>query len=165
MSEENKQTQKKNQEEEEKADIKPAKPEASKEKEKSATKAKVTKKSSDTKKPSKKEKEEKKKHDDRDIVRAGQVVHVHESIIDTTPKGEERKRIQVFKGMVLARKHGKEPGASITVRKVSDKVGVEKIFPLYSPLIDRVVIDKKFKTRRAKLYFLRDSKKRLQEVK
>jgi len=107
----------------------------------------------------------KKKQDDSDKVRSGMTVAVHEKIIDFTPKGESRERIQIFKGIVLARKHRKEPGASITVRKTSGGVGVEKIFPLYSPLVDRVVIEKKFKTRRAKLYFLRSSKKRLKEIK
>lgn len=105
------------------------------------------------------------KTDDRERVSSGMIVSVYEKIIDKTPKGEDRERVQVFKGMVLARKHGKEPGATITVRKQSDKVQVEKIFPVYSPLIERIAIEKKFKTRRAKLYFLRGSKKRLREVK
>lgn len=104
-------------------------------------------------------------HDDRDNVRPGMIVSVHEKIIDTTPKGEKRERVQVFTGMVLARKHGREAGASITVRKQSGDVGVEKIFPLYNPILLRIVIDKRFKVRRAKLYFLRDSKKRLKEIK
>jgi len=103
--------------------------------------------------------------DNRDQVKPGMIVAVHEKVVDTTPKGENRERIQVFKGIVLARKHGQEKGASLTVRKESDGVGVEKIFPIYSPLIERIVIQKKFKTRRAKLYFLRDSKKRLKEIK
>ena len=103
--------------------------------------------------------------DDRELVRSGMTVSVHEKVVDVTPKGEPRERIQIFTGMVLARKHGSEPGASITVRKESEGVGVEKIFPVYSPLIVRIVILKKFKTRRAKLYFLRDSKKRLKEMK
>jgi large subunit ribosomal protein L19 len=118
------------------------------------------------------EKQEKKKtsekpilKDDRGKVRSGMIVSVHEKIIDTTAKGERRERIQIFKGMVLARKHGREPGATITVRKQSGDFGVEKIFPIYSPIIERVVIEKIFKTRRSKLYFLRGSKKRLRELK
>ena len=103
--------------------------------------------------------------DDRDIVSSGMIVSVHEKIIDTTPKGEKRERVQVFTGMVLARKHGRETGATITVRKKSGEVGVEKIFPVYSPIIERIVIDKRFKIRRAKMYFLRDSKKRLKAIK
>lgn len=116
----------------------------------------------------KEEKSSKKKssaQDDRSLVRSGMTVSVHEKVVDVTPKGEPRERVQIFTGMVLARKHGAEPGATITVRKESEGVGVEKIFPVMSPLIDRIVIKKQFKTRRAKLYFLRDSKKRLKEVK
>jgi len=123
-------------------------------------------KKQDSKKPESEQKRKKQVlQDDRDKVRAGMIVKVYEKIVDTTPKGEVKERNQIFKGMVLARKHGNEPGATITVRKESDGVGVEKIFPIHSPLVDRIVIDKVFKTRRAKLYFLRDSKKRLKEIK
>lgn len=78
-------------------------------------------------------------------------------------------RLQAFEGLVLSRKHGKEPGATFTVRKVSQGVGVERIFPLYSPNIDRIEILKKSKTRRAKLYFIREKavkevKKRLKSI-
>ena len=103
--------------------------------------------------------------DDRERVRSGMVVKVHEKVLDRTPKGEERQRIQIFKGMVLARTHGSTPGATIMVRKESDGVAVEKIFPLYSPLVERIVIDKTFKTRRSKLYFLREGVNRLKEIK
>lgn len=65
-------------------------------------------------------------------------------------------RLQAFEGIVLARKHGAGPTATFTVRKVSNGVGVERIFPLYSPMIDRVEITKKTKTRRSKLYYIRD---------
>lgn len=70
---------------------------------------------------------------------------------------EESSRIQVFEGIVIARKHGKEPGASFTVRKIAaGNVGVEKIFPLYSPLVTKIEIVSRPKVRRAKLYFLRE---------
>lgn len=65
-------------------------------------------------------------------------------------------RLQAFEGIVLARKHGTSPTATFTVRKVSNAVGVERIFPLYSPMIDRIEITKKTKTRRSKLYYIRD---------
>ena len=65
-------------------------------------------------------------------------------------------RLQAFEGIVLARKHGTGPTATFTVRKISNGVGVERIFPLYSPMIDRVEITKKTKTRRSKLYYIRD---------
>ncbi|MDP2648672.1 MAG: 50S ribosomal protein L19, partial [bacterium] len=61
-----------------------------------------------------------------------------------------------FEGLVLARKHGREAGATFTVRRVSSGVGVEKIFPLYSPMIDRIEVVKRARVRRAKLYYIRD---------
>ena len=67
-----------------------------------------------------------------------------------------KTRLQVFEGLVLARKHGAETGASFTVRKVASGVGVEKIFPLYSPSIDKIEITKKATVRRSKLYYIRD---------
>ncbi len=84
-------------------------------------------------------------------IRPGDTVRVHQKIQD---KG--KVRIQVFEGLVLARKHGDEPGATFTVRKVASGVGVEKIFPLYSPLIDKIEIVKRAKVRRAKLYYIRE---------
>jgi len=84
-------------------------------------------------------------------LRAGDTVRVHQKIQD---KG--KTRIQIFEGLVLARKHGNEPGATFTVRKVASGVGVEKIYPLYSPLIDKLEIVKRAKVRRAKLYFIRE---------
>ena len=68
----------------------------------------------------------------------------------------DKTRLQDFEGMVLAVKHGKEAGSTFTVRRVASGVGVEKIFPLYSPMIDSVKILRHSKTRRAKLYFVRD---------
>lgn len=67
-----------------------------------------------------------------------------------------KTRLQGFEGLVLARKHGKESGATITVRKVSNGIGVERIFPLFSPLIDSIEILKKSRSRRAKLYYVRE---------
>jgi len=84
-------------------------------------------------------------------IKAGDTVRVHQKIQD---KG--KTRIQVFEGLVLARKHGDEPGATFTVRKVASGVGVEKIFPLYSPLIDKIEIVKRAKVRRSKLYYIRE---------
>lgn len=71
-------------------------------------------------------------------------------------KEGDKTRLQAFEGMILARKHGKEAGGTFTVRKVIDGVGVERIFPLYSPAIDSVEIVKKAKTRRSKLYYIRN---------
>lgn len=84
-------------------------------------------------------------------VRAGDTVKVHVKIQE---KG--KTRIQTFEGLVLARKHGRENGGTITVRKVSNGVGVERIFPIYSPVIESIEITRRAKVRRSKLYFLRD---------
>lgn len=84
-------------------------------------------------------------------IRAGDTVRVHQKIEE---KG--KIRLQVFEGLVLAVKHGNEPGATFTVRRVASGVGVERIFPLYSPAIDKIEIVKRAKTRRSKLYYIRD---------
>ena len=67
-----------------------------------------------------------------------------------------KTRLQAFEGLVLARKHGNETGGTFTVRKVASGVGVEKIFPVHSPMIDRVELVKRARVRRAKLYFIRE---------
>jgi len=64
-------------------------------------------------------------------------------------------RLQAFEGIVLARKHGTEIGATFTVRKVASGIGVERIFPLFSPMVDRVEITKRSRARRSKLYYIR----------
>lgn len=84
-------------------------------------------------------------------IKAGDTVRVWQRIEE---KG--KTRLQAFEGLVLARKHGAEAGGTFTVRKVSSGVGVEKIFPLYSPVIDKIEIVKRAKVRRAKLYFIRE---------
>lgn len=84
-------------------------------------------------------------------MRTGDTVRVHQKIQE---KG--KTRIQIFEGMILARKHGKEAGGTFTVRKSTNGYGVEKIFPLYSPMIEKVEVIKRSKVRRAKLYFIKD---------
>lgn len=85
-------------------------------------------------------------------ITAGDTVRVHQKITDDKGK----TRLQVFEGLVLARKHGDEPGATFTVRKMVDGIGVEKIFPLYTPMIDKIEITRRSKVRRAKLYYIRE---------
>jgi large subunit ribosomal protein L19 len=65
-------------------------------------------------------------------------------------------RLQAFEGMVLARKHGTETGATFTVRKVASGVGVERVFPLFSTTIDKIEVTRSNRTRRSKLYYVRD---------
>lgn len=84
-------------------------------------------------------------------LRTGDTVKVHQKIQE---KG--KTRIQIFEGMILARKHGSEAGATLTVRKSTNGYGVERIFPLYSPMIEKIELVKRSKVRRAKLYFIRD---------
>jgi len=97
-------------------------------------------------------------------LKPGMTVRIHQKIKELNSKGEEKERIQYFEGMIIARKHKKEIGATITVRKVSNGVGVEKIFPLSLPTIAKIEVKKIATVRRAKLYFLkRGYKKRLKE--
>ena len=84
-------------------------------------------------------------------IRTGDTVRVWQKIEE---KG--KFRLQAFEGLVLARKHGTEAGATFTVRRVSSGVGVEKVFPLYSPMIDRIEIIKRARVGRAKLYNIRE---------
>lgn len=82
--------------------------------------------------------------------RAGDTVKVHVKI-----REGEKERIQVFEGVVI-RRHRGNMGATFTVRKVSYGVGVERIFPLHSPQIDRIEVVRRGRVRRARLYYLRD---------
>jgi large subunit ribosomal protein L19 len=83
---------------------------------------------------------------------SGDVVRVWNKIRESDGK----IRLQAFEGMVLARKHGTEIGATFTVRRVASGIGVERVFPLYSVMIDRIEVVRHSKTRRSKLYYVRD---------
>lgn len=97
-------------------------------------------------------------------LKPGMTVRVYQKIKELNSKGEEKERIQYFEGMIIAHKHNKEIGTTITVRKTSEGIGVEKIFPLNLPTITKIEIKKIAKVKRAKLYFLRDGyKKKLKE--
>ena len=84
-------------------------------------------------------------------LRSGDTVRVHEKV-----KEKEGERIQIFEGVVIAVKHGKGITATFTVRKISGGIGVEKTYPLHSPIIQKIEVVKHDKVRRAKLYYLRD---------
>ena len=99
-------------------------------------------------------------------LRPGMTVRVYQKIKEMNAKGEEKERTQYFEGMILAMKHGKEAGGTITVSKTSNGVGVEKIFPLNLPTIEKIEIKKEAKVRRAKLNYLKEGyKKKLREKK
>jgi len=83
---------------------------------------------------------------------SGDVVRVWNKIKESDGK----IRLQAFEGMVLARKHGTEIGATFTIRKVASGVGVERVFPLYSVMIDKIELVRRARTRRSKLYYVRD---------
>lgn len=103
--------------------------------------------------------------DIRHNLKPGMIVRVHQKIKELNAKGEEKERVQIFEGTVLAVKHGNEPGATFTVRKISEGIGVEKIFPIHSPVVAKVELVRQVKVGRSKAYFLRDYKKKLKEIK
>ena len=90
-----------------------------------------------------------------DGMRPGWTVKVFQKI-----KEGEKTRVQAFEGLIMSRKHNKESGATVTIRKVSGGIGVEKTFPIYLPTIDKVEVIRKAKVRRAKLYYLKEKSAR-----
>lgn len=96
-------------------------------------------------------------------LKAGMTVAVHTRIVEPNAKGEEKERIQVYEGMILGIR-GAGISKTFTVRKISHGIGVERIFPLHSPMIAKIVPLKQAKVRRAKVRYLRGSKKRLKET-
>ena len=86
-------------------------------------------------------------------IRPGDTVKVHQKI-----KEGDKERIQIFEGIVIARKHGQGINSTITVRKVVEQIGVERIFPVHSPSLAKIEVVKSGKARRSKLYYLRTAK-------
>lgn len=84
-------------------------------------------------------------------IRPGDIVKVWQKI-----KEGDKTRLQAFEGLIIARKHGNEPGATFTIRKMVGDVGVERIFPLHSPNIEKIDIKSRSKVKRAKLYYIRE---------
>ena len=102
-----------------------------------------------------------------DIISEVESKHINKQIKDFNPgdtvkvhlkiKEGDKERIQMFEGVVL-QKRGKGTGATFTVRKISAGIGVERIFPVHSPYISQVIVVKRGKVRRAKLFYLRKLK-------
>ena len=93
-------------------------------------------------------------------LRPGDTIKVYQKISaegGSTSGGKENKgeRIQIFEGVIIAKKHGKGISATITVRKITNGIGVEKIFPIHSPSISKIEVLRHGKVRRAKLYYLK----------
>lgn len=104
--------------------------------------------------------EKKQQKEETPNIRAGDKVQVYQK--NTAKKGG---RAQIFEGIVIACKHGKGISGTITVRREVEGVGVERIFPLHSPTIEKIDVVQSFKTRRAKLYYLRTAKGRRARLK
>lgn len=81
----------------------------------------------------------------------GDTVKVHFRIVEG-----DKERVQIFEGTVIGRKGGESPNATFTVRRVAFNEGVERVFPLHSPRVEKVVVTREGRARRAKLYYLRD---------
>ncbi len=84
-------------------------------------------------------------------LRSGDTVKVYQKV----PDKDGKFRTQIFEGLIIAKKHGKEAGGTFTVRRTAGGYGVEKIYPIYSPMIEKIEITKRAKVRQSKLYFIR----------
>ena len=83
-------------------------------------------------------------------IKPGDTLRVSEKVV-----GDTKKKSQVFEGILISRKHGKGINATFTLRAIISGVGVEKVYPIHSPLIEKIEVIKRGKARRAKLYYLR----------
>ena len=93
------------------------------------------------------------KHTNFPPFRVGDKIRVHSRV-----KEGSKERVQIIEGEIIAHKHGKQPGATITVRRVTLGIAVELVLPLFSPYTEKIKIVKRQKVRRAKLYYLRQTK-------
>ena len=98
-------------------------------------------------------------------MRTGDTVRVVQKV-----KEGDKTRLQTFEGLVIAQKHGRELGGTFTVRKISAGIGVERIFPIHSPMIDKIeIVRRAQRVRRAKLYYIRekaarDTRRKMRQV-
>jgi len=89
------------------------------------------------------------------VLKAGYTVKVYQKIKDVSPDGKEKERVQIFEGQVIATKGGKAINGTVTVRKISSGVGVERIFPIHSPNIEKIEVTKATPAKKAKIYYTR----------
>ena len=91
-------------------------------------------------------------------IRPGDTVRVWQRVTETDASKPDvsKSRLQAFEGLIIARKHGTESGATFTVRKMTQGIGIERIFPLYSPTIEKIELVSRSHVRRAKLYYIRE---------
>ncbi|MBI4049487.1 MAG: 50S ribosomal protein L19 [Candidatus Doudnabacteria bacterium] len=92
------------------------------------------------------------------VLKSGYTVRVHQKIKDVSAEGKEKERIQIFEGQVIATKGGKGINGTVTVRKISSGVGVERIFPIHSPNIEKIEVVHATPARKAKIYYTREGK-------
>lgn len=97
-------------------------------------------------------------------LRSGQTVRIHQRVkepvydVKTGKITSHRERVQMFEGQVIAVKHGRGLNATFTVRRIASGVGVERIFPMHSPTIEKVEVVKNVRAKRSKLYYTREGK-------
>lgn len=89
------------------------------------------------------------------VLKAGYTVRVHQKIKDVSQDGKEKERVQIFEGQVIGTKGGKGINGTVTVRKISSGVGVERIFPIHSPSIEKIEVVKATPARKAKILYTR----------
>lgn len=89
------------------------------------------------------------------MLKAGYIVRVHQKIKDISPDGKEKERVQIFEGQVMGTRGGKAINGTVTVRKMSSGIGVERIFPIHSPNIEKIEVVKATPARKTKLYYTR----------
>lgn len=92
------------------------------------------------------------------VLKPGYLVKVHQKIKDVSAEGKEKERIQIFEGQVVGTKGGKSINGTVTVRRIASGVGVERIFPIHSPSIEKIEIVKATPARKARIYFIRQGK-------
>jgi len=92
------------------------------------------------------------------VLKAGFIVRVYQKIKDVSPDGKEKERIQIFEGQVIGTKGGKAMNGTVTVRKVTSGIGIERIFPIHSPNIEKIEVIKATPARKAKVLYTRKGK-------